>query len=74
MDTSAVWQAIKSWPREDQIALAFRLWDESIDDGWVPEPSDDVIEELDRRLAAYEADPNKFVTWDQIRAKASQLP
>ena len=65
MDTSSVWQAVLPWPKEQKLELAFRLWDQSIEEGWVPEPSDELIEELDRRLAAHELEPTNVrnETW-----------
>jgi putative addiction module component (TIGR02574 family) len=51
---------------EDQLAFVFNLWDELLDSGWQPELTDDLKAELDRRLAAYQADPTNVRTWDQI--------
>ncbi len=66
MDPTAVWQAVREWPAEDQLEFVFRLWDQLIVDGWQPEPKDDLIAELDRRLAAHEANPTNVRTWEQV--------
>jgi putative addiction module component (TIGR02574 family) len=51
---------------EDQLTFVFDLWDELLDSGWQPELTDDLKAELNRRLAAAEADPTNVRTWDQI--------
>jgi putative addiction module component (TIGR02574 family) len=66
MDPTAVWQAVREWPAEDQLEFVFRLWDQLVVDGWQPEPKDDLIAELDRRLAAHEANPTNVRTWEQV--------
>ena len=66
MDPTATLQAARSWPVEDRLNLVFRLWDQLIEDGWQPEPTDDLIGELDRRLAGHEANPTNVRTWDQV--------
>jgi putative addiction module component (TIGR02574 family) len=66
VDPTATLQAVREWPVEDRLALVFRLWDQLLDDGWRPEPTDDLIAELDRRLAAHEADPTNVRTWEQV--------
>ena len=57
MDPTTAWQSVQSWPAEDRLAFAFRLWDQLVEDGWQPEPDDELAVELDRRLAAHEANP-----------------
>jgi len=51
------------------LNLPIALWDQSIEEGWVPEPSDELIEKLDSRLAAHEADPTNVRSWAQIRER-----
>lgn len=59
-------QAVREWSVEDRLDFVFRLWDQLVEDGWQPEPTDDLIEELDRRLAAHEANPTNVRTWEQV--------
>ena len=66
MDLTATLQAARQWPVEDRLEFVFRLWDQLIEDGWQPEPSDALNAELDRRLAAHEADPSNVRTWEQV--------
>jgi putative addiction module component (TIGR02574 family) len=54
-------------PVSERLQLVEAIWDSLVE---VPEAvpiSDDVREELDRRLAAYYADPSSARPWDQIR-------
>ena len=66
MDPSTTLQAVRAWPVEDRLDFAFRVWDQLVEDGWQPEPTDELVAELDRRLAAHEADPTNVRTWDQV--------
>ncbi|HEX6096352.1 MAG TPA: addiction module protein [Thermoanaerobaculia bacterium] len=54
-------------PPAERLQLVEAIWDSLVE---VPEAvpiSDDVREELDRRLAAYYADPSSARPWDEIR-------
>ncbi len=56
-------------PAEERLQLVEAIWD-SLEE--VPEAvpiSDDVREELDRRLAAYYDDPSSARPWRDIRAE-----
>ncbi len=66
MDPTMTVQAVREWPVEDRLELVFRLWDQLVEDGWRPEPDEDLNAELDRRLAAHEADPTNVRTWEQV--------
>jgi putative addiction module component (TIGR02574 family) len=66
MDPTMTVQAVREWPVEDRLELVFRLWDQLVEDGWLPEPDEDLNAELDRRLAAHEADPTNVRTWEQV--------
>jgi putative addiction module component (TIGR02574 family) len=58
---------------EDRLDFVFRLWDQLVEDGWQPEPTDDLIAVLDRRLAAHEADPTNVRTWEQVLERVRKL-
>ncbi len=60
------WQTVQSWPAQDRLAFAVRLWDQLVAEGWQPEPSDELAAELDRRLAAHEANPSDVRSWEQV--------
>lgn len=66
MDPFSTLQAVRGWPLDDRLELVFRLWDELVEDGWQPEPTEELAAELDRRLAAHEADPGNIRTWEQV--------
>lgn len=68
MDTTKTLETVATWPVEAQLDLLFRLWDQLIDGGWMPTPTDALIAELNRRIAAHEADPTRTLTWDQVVA------
>jgi putative addiction module component (TIGR02574 family) len=66
MGPTSTLQAVRGLPVEDRLELALRLWDQLVEDGWRPEPTDDLIAELDRRLADHEADTANVRTWEQV--------
>lgn len=66
MDPIIAWDAVQSWPAEDRLAFAVRLWDDAINEGWRAEPSEELAVELDARMAAHDADPTKVLTWEQV--------
>lgn len=57
---------MREWPVEDRLEFLFRSWDQLVEDGWRPEPDDELAAELDRRLAAHEADPANVRAWEQV--------
>jgi putative addiction module component (TIGR02574 family) len=69
MDQATALQMVRTWPVEDQLEFVFQVWDQLVDGGWQPELTDDVKAELDRRLAAHEADPTNVLTWEQVVAR-----
>ena len=66
MDTTMTLQSVRDWPVEDRLELVFRLWDQLVEDGWRPEPTDELVAELDRRLAAHEVKPENIRSWEQV--------
>ena len=69
MDANATLEAVREWPVEERLDLVFRLWDQLVEDGWQPEPGEELAAELDRRIAAHEANPNDVRTWEQVLAR-----
>ena len=53
---------------EDRLRLISEIWD-SLSPGDHREISQSHRDELDRRLAAADADPSAGVPWDQVRAR-----
>ncbi len=50
-------KTVQSWPLDDQLDFAFQVWESIVDAGWEPQLTEELKEELDRRLAAHAADP-----------------
>lgn len=69
MDPKTTLQAVQSWPVAEQLAFIFQVWDHLVEGGWQPELTDDLKAELDRRLAAYQANPSNVLTWEQLNAR-----
>ncbi|MCI0460958.1 MAG: addiction module protein [Gemmataceae bacterium] len=69
MDPTTTLQAVQAWPVEEQLEFLFRAWDQVIDSGWQPEVTEELRAELDRRLAAHQADPSNVLTWEQVVAR-----
>ena len=70
MDIPAVMREIDAWPVEDRIRLLEALWERL--GNYSPEISAEDRAELDRRLDAYEADPEKVLGWEQVEADAKR--
>jgi len=66
MDPTSTLQAVREWPVPDRLELVFRLWDQLVEDGCQPAPSDDLIAELERRLKAHETNPTNVRSWEQV--------
>jgi putative addiction module component (TIGR02574 family) len=70
MDLQTVLTEIESWPIEDRIRLVQEVWDRLADQGHEPEISGEMRAEIDRRLAAHEANPEAAIPWEQVEAEA----
>ncbi len=68
MDTATAIAVLEALPVEERIEIASRLWDGAVDEGWVPKPSEELLAELRRRLANFDANPSSGVTWEQVAA------
>ena len=68
MSRESTFEEVRSWPIADQLDLVFYLWDEIIDGGWTPQPSEQLRAEPRRRLAAHEAAPTEVLTWERVVA------
>jgi putative addiction module component (TIGR02574 family) len=66
MDFTTALQTVRGWPADERLEFAFRVWDQLVEDGLQVEPTDELIAELDRRLAAHEANPEYVRTWEQV--------
>ena len=67
MTRDQIIQSVRSLPRDEQIDLALELW-EFIDPNDLP-ATEAQRRELDRRIAADDADPQPAEPWQDLRAK-----
>ena len=56
--------------RSDRLSLVQDIWDSIVPEADAMELPESVGVELDRRLAAHQANPSAAVPWEQIRAEA----
>jgi putative addiction module component (TIGR02574 family) len=70
MDLRTVLTEVDSWPVEDRIRLVQEVWDRIADQGREPKLSDEFKAELDRRLAAHQANPEAAIPWEEVEAEA----
>ncbi|MGL6094214.1 MAG: addiction module protein [Fimbriiglobus sp.] len=69
MTPATVLDVIRTWPIEDQRELANQLWDELGPDGEISAADLAFEAELDRRIAASEADRSTERTREQVMAR-----
>lgn len=67
MDKAVILREIGSWSIEDRIQLVQEVWDQIADAGAEAPLTAAQEAELDRRLAALEANPEDVVTWETVR-------
>jgi putative addiction module component (TIGR02574 family) len=61
---------VQQLPLEEQLELLEALWTSIVDRDAVPPLTEAQREELDRRLADHEANPDDVVPWDEVKASA----
>lgn len=58
---------------DDRIRLAQELWASVVEPGPTDDPAailtEDQVRELDRRIEAFERDPGRGASWDEVRAR-----
>ena len=69
MDVNTVLREVETWSVEDQAQLVQRLPDRLEDQGYELEFTDDQKAELDRRLAAYEQNPDAGSSWEEVKGR-----
>jgi len=68
MDMATVLREVSGWPAEERMRLVEAIWDQLLDAGFEPELTDAQKAELDRRIAALEADPNRAIPLEEAKA------
>lgn len=74
MNRTAAIDTARKWPIKERMEFLFQIWDEVVSEAPAPEPDDDLVRELDRRLDLHQANPDDVRTWDEVvqRARASK--
>ncbi len=57
---------------DDRIRLVPAVWDKIAAEQPTIELNDAMQQELDRRIAAYEAAPDRVVSWEEVQAQAER--
>jgi len=68
MDITATLNEITALSVEDRIHLVQAIWDTIAAEQAYPNLTVVQKQELDRRIADYEANPHDVLTWDKIKA------
>jgi putative addiction module component (TIGR02574 family) len=69
MDLATTLTAIASMSVEDRIRLVQAIWDSIAADQVHPDLTEAQKQELDRRMAELDANPNNVLTWEEIKAR-----
>ena len=68
--TSDMMREIRALTIEERIELAEAIWDSVEEDGEVDDGLTDAQKrEIERRLAAYEADPDDVIPWETVKRR-----
>ena len=68
MDITATLNEITALSIEDRIHLVQAIWDTIATEQAYPDLTEAQKQELDHRIADYEANPNDLLTWEEIKA------
>ena len=68
MDITATLNEITALSIEDRIHLVQAIWDTIATEQAYPDLTEAQKQELDNRIADYEANPNDLLTWEEIKA------
>ena len=68
MDITVTLNQITSLSVEDRIRLVQAIWDSIAAEQVYPDLTDAQKQELDRRIADYDSNPDNVLTWEEIKA------
>jgi putative addiction module component (TIGR02574 family) len=74
MDINTTLNQIKELSINDRIRLVQAIWDGIAEEQAFPDLTPEQVEELDRRSAAYDADPTDVLTWEAVKASIKRKP
>ncbi len=66
IDVNHTIDELKALPLQDRLKVVEAVWDSMEEDGSTLALTQEQRAELDRRMAAHEADPDSALTWDQV--------
>jgi putative addiction module component (TIGR02574 family) len=69
MTWSCLLDEIRNLPIADRLELMERIWDSIAEDEQNIQLTDAQKAELDRRLAAHEASPDRGASWEAVKAR-----
>jgi putative addiction module component (TIGR02574 family) len=69
MDMATLLKEIEAWPIENQVEFVQRAWDQIVDSNREADLTEEEKAELDRRLAAREANPKSGSSWQEVKAR-----
>ena len=69
MTRKAALQAAMELPPEERLELVHEIWDSLAPSVAELPLSDELRDELERRLAEYERNPSDVIPWEQVRAE-----
>jgi putative addiction module component (TIGR02574 family) len=70
VDFAEALSAINAMSIDDRIRLVDAIWEGIEAEQRIPPLTEAHKQELDRRIAAYEASPQSGVSWEQVEAEA----
>jgi putative addiction module component (TIGR02574 family) len=56
-------------PVEEQLALVHEIWDHIVGSGTQPPLNQSQLQELRRRVAEDDADPDNLIPWEEVKAQ-----
>ena len=68
MDITATLKEITALSIEDRIHLVQAIWDSVAAEQTYPDLTEAQQQEIDRRIADHEANPDNVLTWEEIKA------
>ena len=66
--STSILDTARSLPLSERIELVEALWESIIQDGYEPDLTPAQADELDRRLAEHERNPDDVVAWETVKA------
>jgi len=69
MTQSSLPTEIRNLPIPERVQLAEQIWDSIVEDEQAFELTESQKAELDRRITAHEASPNRGKSWEEVKKR-----